>query len=146
MKIQGGAAPAASTSSYRAAAAGGGVFQPGGAAVRATPSASSATTLAAINSLDALLALQETPSSPERRRRAVKRAGKLLDVLDALKLALLDGSTTLAMLQQLQAAVEEDRGGAEDARLQGVLDEIEVRAAVELAKQQMSRSDGGTVA
>ncbi len=146
MKIQGGAAPAASASSYRAAAAGGGAFQPGGAAVRAAPSASSATTLAAINSLDALLALQETPSSPERRRRAVKRAGKLLDVLDALKLALLDGSTTLAMLQQLQAAVEEDRGGAEDARLQGVLDEIEVRAAVELAKQQMSRSDGGTVA
>jgi hypothetical protein len=36
-------------------------------------------------------------------------------------------------------AVRLERGGADDPRLQGLLDEIEVRAAVELAKLEMAR-------
>jgi len=94
--------------------------------------------------LDALIALQAAPNALqaapnalERRRRAVSRAGRLLDVLDDVKLSLLDGGDAGGALQRLRAAVREQREGTDDPRLEGVLDEIETRAAVELAKRQM---------
>ena len=87
--------------------------------------------------LEALIALQAAPNALERRRRAVSRAGRLLDVLDDVKLALLEGADSGGALQRLRTAVREQREGTEDPRLEGVLDEIETRAAVELAKRQM---------
>ncbi len=89
--------------------------------------------------LDALIAMQAAPSALERRRRAVRRAGKLLDVLDDVKLALLDGVDSAHALERLRGAVREQRDATEDPRLEGVLDEIETRAAVELAKREMAR-------
>src|SRR5579875_3365881 len=59
------------------------------AAESAAPAAHVAS-MGAVSSLDALLALQEAGGPLERRRRAVKRAGRILDVLDEVKLALLD--------------------------------------------------------
>jgi len=91
-----------------------------------------------VGSIDVLLALQEVGGPLERRRKAVRRAGVILDVLDEVKLALLDGGVPPAALQRLITAVRLERGGADDARLQGLLDEIETRAAVELAKIEMS--------
>lgn len=95
---------------------------------------------ASLGSLDALIALQEAPGRAERRRRAIGRAGRMLDVLDQVKLAVLDGEAPHAALERLRGAVREERGGTEDPRLEGVLDEIETRAAVELAKQEMARA------
>jgi hypothetical protein len=89
--------------------------------------------------MDALLALQEAESPLERRRRAVKRAGRLLDALDDVKLAMLGGESSAPALQRLAQAAREQRGQSDDAGLTGVLDEIETRAAVELAKAEMSR-------
>jgi Class II flagellar assembly regulator len=92
-----------------------------------------------VTSLDVLLALQEVDGPLERRRKAVRRAGRILDVLDEVKLALLDGHLPPAALERLMAAVREERGGADDPRLEGLLDEIETRAAVELAKLEMAK-------
>jgi hypothetical protein len=64
----------------------------------------------------------------------VRRAGRILDVLDQVKLALLDGRLSLAQLNQLRRAVRDERDFTGDPGLEGVLDEIELRAAVELAK------------
>lgn len=89
---------------------------------------------AGVMGVDALLALQEVGGPLEGRRRAVRRAGQILDVLDEVKLALLDGAPSLAQLDRLRRAVREERGLTHDARLEGVLDEIELRAAVEIAK------------
>jgi hypothetical protein len=94
---------------------------------------------AGVASLDALIALQGAPEPLERRRRAVRRAGRLLDVLDEVKLSLLDGHGSAVALDRLRGAVREARDGTDDPRLEGVLNEIETRAAVELAKQEMSR-------
>ena len=88
----------------------------------------------AVGSLDALIALQEVDSPLERRRRAIHRAGRLLDALDKLKLALLDGEPSAADLQRLAATVREQRDNTGDPGLQALLDQIETRAAVELAK------------
>jgi hypothetical protein len=92
-----------------------------------------------IASVDALLALQEVDGPGERRRRAVRRAGRILDVLDEMRLALLDGRADPATAQKLAQAVREERLAVEDPRLSGVLDEIETRARVELAKVEMAR-------
>lgn len=93
-----------------------------------------------IGSLDALLALQDVETPTERRRRAVGRADRILDVLDEVKLSLLDGGLTPGSLHRLQGAVKQERAQTQDRRLEGVLDEIETRAAVELAKWEMARA------
>ena len=87
-----------------------------------------------VGSVDALLALQEVDEPLGRRRRAVKRAGKLLDILDQLKLTLLTSDPGVADVQRLAAAVREERAVTGDPGLESVLDQIETRAAVELAK------------
>ncbi len=93
----------------------------------------------AVASLDALLALQEAEGPVERKKKAVRRASKLLDMLDEVKLALLGGGGGPETLQRLAQAVREERAGTDDPRLEEVLDEVETRAAVELAKAEMSR-------
>jgi hypothetical protein len=87
-----------------------------------------------VANVDALLALQDVGGPLERRRRAVSRAGRILDVLDEVKLALLDGSLAPHDLDRLRRAVRDERMQTQDPGLEAVLEEIETRAAVELAK------------
>lgn len=93
-----------------------------------------------LTSVGALLALQAVEDPLQRRRRAVTRAGKILDALDSLKIGLLEGNISSAGLDQLMHAVRAERAGTDDPGLQGVLNEIETRAAVELAKQGRSHA------
>jgi hypothetical protein len=109
-----------------------------GAAGSATPAAR-AGGVTGVASLDALLALQQADGPLERRRKAVGRAGKILDVLDDLRLAVIDGEVSGAHLEHLVRAVRDQREGTDDPGLEGVLDEIEMRAAVELAKLQRAK-------
>ncbi|GGL45855.1 flagellar assembly protein FliX [Caulobacter rhizosphaerae] len=95
--------------------------------------------VAGIGSLDALLALQANLDPMERKRRAVKRAGGLLDLLDALKLATLDGEVSTGTLSRLKSAVREHREATDDPKLEAILNEIETRAAVEAAKLEQAR-------
>jgi hypothetical protein len=95
--------------------------------------------VAGVGSLDALLALQANLDPMERKRRAVKRAGGLLDILDALKLATLDGDVSTATLSRLKSAVREHREATDDPKLEAILNEIETRAAVEAAKLEQVR-------
>ena|SRR3990167_1671410 len=92
-----------------------------------------------VGSVDALIALQDVGGPLERRRRAVSRAGRILDVLDEVKLALIDGEVTGRDLDRLLRAVREERMATEDGPLEGLLNEIETRAAVELAKLEQAR-------
>lgn len=94
--------------------------------------------IAGVGSIDALIALQEVDGPMGRRRRAVKRAGVILDVLDDIKLALLDGGVEPAALERLLGAVQRQRESVDDPALEDLLDEIEVRAVVELTKLEMT--------
>lgn len=89
--------------------------------------------------VDALLALQEVGSPLERRRRSVRRAGRLLDELEGLKVALLGGDLGLTDLDRLTRAAREQREVTDDPKLESVLDEIETRAQVEIAKLEVTR-------
>ena len=100
---------------------------------------SGVTSTSAVMGVDALLALQDVGGPMERRRRAVGRAGRLLDVLDHLKLALLDGAVSGDDLVRLKIAIREERSVTDDPRLESLLDEIETRAAVEAAKMEMAQ-------
>ncbi len=87
-----------------------------------------------LGAVDTLLALQQAPDALTGRARARKRGEQLLDELEQIRLGLLMGRIPLAGLKRLSALLGQTRPPVEDARLEQVLAEIEVRAAVELAK------------
>ena len=84
--------------------------------------------------VDALLALQEVPDALTGRRQAQRRGEDLLDQLEELRLALVFGRLSPATIERLTALAASQRERVEDPRLADILNEIEVRAAVELAK------------
>jgi hypothetical protein len=142
MKVTGPGSVGRSGAASGARPAGGGAgFRLPGAAEAAAPAQSSGVASAnTVMGVDALLTLQDVGGPLERRRRAVNRAGRLLDRLDELKLALLDGRITGDNLTRLQLAIREQRAATDDPRLESLLDEIETRALVELAKLERARA------
>ncbi len=89
---------------------------------------------AALAPVDALLALQEVSDDPGGRNRGRRHGEVLLDQLDDLRLGLLSGRMSLGALERLSAMVASKRDQVDDPRLSQILEEIEIRAAVELAK------------
>lgn len=100
-----------------------------------TPRSSAAGGIAAANPL---LALQEVDPDDWQAGRTAAYARDLLDDLDELKLALLDGRNGAATLDAIRGRLAARVGSTDDARLKAIVDEIEVRAAVELAKRGMA--------
>jgi hypothetical protein len=96
--------------------------------------ASSTAALRTVGGIDALLALQGVEDALERRKRAVKRGRLALDALDELKIGLLGGALSQATLAKLRAAAGYFKDGSGEAGLDGVMGEIELRVAVEIAK------------
>ena len=90
--------------------------------------------LRAISTVDALIALQGMQDPTETQKRAVAKGRSALDVLDSLKLGLLDGSVDQSTLARLKVASEGLTETSGDVGLDVVLSEIDLRVAVELAK------------
>ncbi len=88
--------------------------------------------------VDALIALQEVDDATSGRKRALGRGREMLDLLDNIRHGLLIGGISRGKLDALVRAVKSERQGVEDPKLQEVLDEIELRAAVELAKYEQA--------
>ena len=106
-------------------------------ATRSAAAAPAATTLAG---LDAVLMLQgemDTPS--ERRRRTARRGHDLLDGLDRLKASLLSGRVATHELLAIAGRLSERADASGDPRLDGMIADIELRAAVERAKVEAAR-------
>ena len=87
-----------------------------------------------VSALDTLLTVQEIPDTIAGRRRAVQRGDALLDRLEDVRLALLTGVLPRERLEQLARLAGTSRATIADPRLSAVLDEIDLRVAVELAK------------
>lgn len=136
MKVTGTGGLSQTSGPKPARASGGGAgFSLVGAGAPGPPAqVSSVSNVSGVMGVEALIALQDVESPTERRRRSVGRAGRLLDELDSIKIALLGGELSQAQLDRLGRAVREQRSATEDPKLEAVLDEIETRAAVELAK------------
>jgi hypothetical protein len=91
---------------------------------------------APVSGVDALLSIQEVGDFRESGggAKAKARAAALLDRLDDLKLGLLAGELPRERLDDLRQLVDSERGRTEDPALNEVLDEIDLRVQVELAK------------
>lgn len=89
---------------------------------------------APLGSVDALLALQGVSERQDGSGQARERAEELLDRLDEIRLGLLVGAIPAGELQKLSQTLQRKRGQVDDPRLVELLDEIDLRARVELAK------------
>jgi hypothetical protein len=87
-----------------------------------------------IAAVDTLIALQAVPDSLAGRAKAARRGRDMLDLLDDVRDGMLSGAVSRATLTRLVALVEVKREEFVDPGLSAVLDEIELRARVELAK------------
>lgn len=108
-----------------------GLFQPddSGASERAAEAASSAPA----GALDGLLALQAVEDPLFAKRKAVRRGRNILDVLEEMKVDVLAGEISDGRLNRLMALVQQARMQSTPG-LDALLEEIELRARVELAK------------
>lgn len=100
--------------------------------------ATSAAAADAASALDALLGVQEVTSGsePGARRATARYASDLLDQLEALRRDVLDGRVPAARLTELARALREDRQRSRDPGLDDLVEQVELRAEVELAKLQ----------
>jgi hypothetical protein len=89
---------------------------------------------AGVSNLDSLLALQEVPAQGDGRSQARQRGERLLDRLEELRDGLLMGRMSADTVRRLADEVDAARAETEDPRLNEILDEIDLRAQVELAK------------
>jgi hypothetical protein len=87
-----------------------------------------------IAALDSILMLQGVDDSTQGRSKGLAHAEQLLDLLDSVRDGLLAGGIPRATLNKLAAAVTRRHEAFADPKLQDVLDQIELRAHVELAK------------
>jgi hypothetical protein len=94
---------------------------------------SSVSTGSAIQGIDALLALQEVHDEPDQKDLATRRGHSMLDGLEAMRADLLAGQVSEDRLEQLAQQVS-DRNPSGDPDVDSVIDEIELRVKVELAK------------
>lgn len=91
-----------------------------------------------VQAVDSALSVQEVEDREGSRRRARERAELMLDRLEDIRHGLLMGAIPRDRLQELATAVRRQREAVDDPRLVEILDEIELRARVELAKLERS--------
>lgn len=133
MKVSGSASARTSAVSTRAAS---GAKATGRFAASLSPSAGPGSTSQAgqVGALDGLLALQEVTDPSDERRRGVMRAEDLLDRLNDIRLGLLAGRIPVERLRLMVSTLRDRSAEIGDPGLRAIVDEIELRAAVELAK------------
>lgn len=89
-----------------------------------------------LGALESILAAQEVPNSTDGRSKGVlvRYGDELLDQLDDIKLAILNGAISKEKLANLAQMLRQKRQACEDFRLNSIIDEIELRVEVEVAK------------
>ena len=99
-----------------------------------SPVSATVSGVAPVTAVDALLGLQEVPDATSGRSRGIQQASIMLDQLEEIRRGLLLGSIPASKLKALAVVIGEKRGDFQDPDLAGILDDIELRARVELAK------------
>lgn len=128
----GGPGRATASSRTRQTSGTGAAFQPED--VQQTQQAAGPRAAQAIRGVDALLAIQSVGDAMSGKKRAVQRGHSMLDALEDIRLDLLVGGVPRAKLESLLRLMQNHDDAPLDGNLRAVLDEIELRAQVELAK------------
>lgn len=90
-----------------------------------------------VGGVNSLLALQEVEDWTGDKRRAIERGEDLLDQLEAIRVGLLMGRIPGPQIERLMGRLKERRQSLLDPGLAETIAEIELRAAVELAKLEV---------
>ena len=98
-----------------------------------TSKAASASSAGPVTEIDAILALQSVDDPLFAKKKLVKRGLTILDTLEELKADLLAGHINEHGLNRLVSTIRQARGKS-DPQLDAIIDDIELRARVELAK------------
>jgi hypothetical protein len=96
-----------------------------------------------LTAIDTLIALQEVPDALAGRSKAARRGRDILDLLEDIRDGLLLGGISRATLHRLLQLVNVKREEFADPGLSALLDDIELRARVELAKFQFAEANSG---
>ena len=88
-----------------------------------------------VGDISSLLVVQGTLDEPHRAG-AINQGFDTLDALDSLKIDVLSGGVSRHKLMHLAKLVEKQRSNLSDPELGHLLDHIELRARVELAKYE----------
>lgn len=101
-----------------------------------TTASSGASASQSIAHLDTLLAVQgaEDPTARAAKKRVRVRAETILSELDKIRMAMLSGTLTIGHMIDVADVVASHRERIQDPALTALLDEIDLRAQVELAK------------
>lgn len=91
-----------------------------------------------IAAVESLLTLQGLDDTTSGRSKGLAHGEGLLDMLDQVRDGLLTGGIPRATLNRLAVAVGRRQESFADPKLQGILDEIDLRARVELAKLEQA--------
>lgn len=112
--------------------------------VSETSALESAPAAAPVVGANIFLGLQEVSEEEIERRRAMKQGKSMIDALEQLRDSLLVGTVSSRTIRQLEQVLGEQRAATLDPRLQSIMNDIEVRAAVELAKLERASTSGNT--
>ena len=93
-----------------------------------------------ISSVDAVVALQEITGDNTDERGAKNRANLILDKLEDIRMGLLVGQIPKSNLEDLSKILIVARENSIDANLLEIIEDIELRAKIELAKLEMTTS------
>lgn len=102
------------------------------------PAAAATGDVAAAAALNNLLALQEISQEDVQRKKLVQQGNNLLDSLEQLRKQLLIGTLPPHVLIDLTRQLAVQKQSVADPALMEIIEDIELRAAVELAKLQMA--------
>ena len=97
--------------------------------------------VAGAGAVSSILGVQEVDDALAHASRGKLRAEDILDRLDNLRLDLLAGGLSREKLLQLSHIANTRRGQISDPKLAGILDEIDLRAQVELAKYAQAAAE-----
>ncbi len=91
--------------------------------------------------VDSILAIQEVPDATDGRSRGLMRqyGNDLLDRLDEVRHDLLTGAIPKERLAELAAKVRQQKNRSDDPRLNEIIEEVELRVEVEIAKWTRDR-------
>ncbi len=90
-----------------------------------------------ISSVDAVVALQEINGDNTDERGAKTRANLILDKLEDIRMGLLMGQISKSNLEELSKTLIVARENSIDANLLEIIEDIELRAKIELAKLEI---------
>lgn len=92
------------------------------------------------SSVDALLAVQEVADATSGASRGKARAEFMLQKMDEIRLGILDGAIPRKSLEDLTRTINMKRDKIDDENLVEILDEIDLRAQVEIAKLERAEA------